>query len=102
MGWSLLSAAQDDVDMTAALDASSFTGVNGNGISNGATSAKPFEEDPLDEPITQEDAWQVINSYFAEKGLVRQQLGKLALLSSTALGKCSLLVRVLLAEELSC
>jgi hypothetical protein len=34
------------------------------------------EQEPLDEPITQEDAWQVISSYFAEKGLVRQQLGK--------------------------
>lgn len=33
-----------------------------------------YEEDPQETAITQEDAWQVISSYFAEKGLVRQQL----------------------------
>ncbi|KAG5179521.1 hypothetical protein JKP88DRAFT_200959 [Tribonema minus] len=33
-----------------------------------------YELDPHEEEITQEDAWQVISSYFAEKGLVRQQL----------------------------
>ncbi|CAO3695807.1 unnamed protein product [Rhizopus microsporus] len=27
-----------------------------------------------DEPITQEDCWTVIGSFFEEKGLVRQQL----------------------------
>ena len=27
-----------------------------------------------DDPISQEDYWQVINSFFHEKGLVRQQL----------------------------
>ena len=31
------------------------------------------EEEELEE-ITQEDCWQVISSYFEEKGLVRQQL----------------------------
>ena len=32
------------------------------------------ELDPLEEDISQEDAWVVISSYFSEKGLVRQQL----------------------------
>ena len=32
------------------------------------------EVDPLEEDISQEDAWVVISSYFSEKGLVRQQL----------------------------
>jgi hypothetical protein len=30
--------------------------------------------DHIEEDITQEDCWQVISSYFEEKGLVRQQL----------------------------
>jgi DNA-directed RNA polymerase beta subunit len=30
--------------------------------------------DVLDEEITQEDAWVIINKYFETKGLVRQQL----------------------------
>ncbi|CAM9155861.1 unnamed protein product, partial [Laminaria digitata] len=32
------------------------------------------ELDPLEEDISQEDAWVVISAYFSEKGLVRQQL----------------------------
>lgn len=32
------------------------------------------EMDPLEEDISQEDAWVVISAYFSEKGLVRQQL----------------------------
>jgi hypothetical protein len=65
---------QDDVDMDiAAFNSSNINGTAGN---NPADSTAEFEQDPFDEPITQEDAWQVINSYFAEKGLVRQQLGK--------------------------
>lgn len=32
------------------------------------------EVDPLEEDISQEDAWVVISAYFNEKGLVRQQL----------------------------
>jgi hypothetical protein len=47
-----------------------------NGDLNGDISGMEVEQELLDEPITQEDAWQVISSYFAEKGLVRQQLGK--------------------------
>jgi hypothetical protein len=43
---------------------------------NGDINGMEIEQEPLDELITQEDAWQVISSYFAEKGLVRQQLGK--------------------------
>ena len=29
-------------------------------------------------PITQDDAWAVVNSYFRERGLVRQQLDRCA------------------------
>lgn len=33
-----------------------------------------YDDDAGDEEITQEDCWTVISSFFAEKGLVRQQL----------------------------
>lgn len=36
--------------------------------------ANEDELDPLEEDISQEDAWVVISAYFSEKGLVRQQL----------------------------
>ena len=32
------------------------------------------EDDEWNDPVTQEDSWAVISSYFEEKGLVRQQL----------------------------
>ena len=36
--------------------------------------ADPYQYDSIDEPITQEDCWTVITSFFQEKGLVSQQL----------------------------
>lgn len=40
----------------------------------GGVDEEDDELDPLEEDISQEDAWVVISSYFSEKGLVRQQL----------------------------
>lgn len=55
------------------------------------------ELDPLEEDISQEDAWVVISAYFSEKGLVRQQLdsfdevGRLSL--SLSLSLCLFLLQ---------
>lgn len=48
----------------------------GDGGGGGMMDGEEDEEelDPLEEDISQEDAWVVISAYFSEKGLVRQQL----------------------------
>jgi len=45
-----------------------------NAQSNGATQTTQRTDVVDDDEITQEETWQVISSYFEEKGLVRQQL----------------------------
>ncbi|CAM9619229.1 unnamed protein product [Choristocarpus tenellus] len=51
------------------------------------------EIDPLDEDISQEDAWVVISSYFSEKGLVRQQLDSFDEVSDSKQGMMALRIR---------
>lgn len=47
------------------------------------------ELDPLEEDISQEDAWVVISAYFSEKGLVRQQLDSFDEVRMPARGMCT-------------
>lgn len=54
-------------------DAYNEYGAGGGAMGDGMMEDED-ELDPLEEDISQEDAWVVISAYFSEKGLVRQQL----------------------------
>jgi DNA-directed RNA polymerase II subunit RPB2 len=45
--------------------------------------------DEVDEEITQEDAWVVIDRYFDEKGLVRQQIDSFDEFITNTIGKAN-------------